>query len=104
MARNEKWNLMNDIQALFLEEDDEQGLLHCPYCGFEYVRVNKPLSFSGGDSYDAAQVFGLGVRGDVDALLFEGECGHQWALAFGFHKGRTYYTLVRRSEEEDKSQ
>jgi hypothetical protein len=94
---------MNDIQTLFLKEDGEAGLLHCPYCGDEHVHVSKQLTFSGGDTYEASRVFGLGVRGDVDALLFEGECGHQWALAFGFHKGSTYYTLTRRSEGDKSS-
>ncbi len=39
----------------------------------------------GGDDYEA----GWGGRGDLTVLPFEGECGHRWALCFGFHKGMT---------------
>ena len=92
---------MNEIKALFLNENDGEKLLHCPYCGYEYVHLGKPLTFSGGDNYDAKGVFGLDVRGDVQALLFEGECGHQWALAFGFHKGYTYFNLVPWKKEKE---
>lgn len=92
---------MDGIQALFLKEESEAGILHCPYCGSDYVCLGSMLTFSGKDHYQAAHAFGLGVRGDVDALLFEGECGHRWALAFGFHKGRTFYKLVRRNNEDD---
>ena len=93
---------MDEIKALFLHENDQQCLLHCPYCGGEFVRLNRFLTFSGGkEGYDAARVFDLGVRGEVDVLLFEGECGHRWALAFGFHKGVTFYKVVRDLREPE---
>jgi hypothetical protein len=44
---------MNEVKTLFLNENDGENLLHCPYCGDEYVHLCKPLTFSGGEGYDA---------------------------------------------------
>ncbi len=90
-----------DIHNLFPRvAPGERECIHCPYCGYDYVHITKPLTFSGNDRYEAAHAFLMGVRGDVHAILFEGECGHSWALAFGSHKGQIFYEIVRRNEQE----
>jgi hypothetical protein len=58
----------------------------CPVCPDEYQHPRRPQVVPGGDNYEA----GWGGRGDLTVLPFEGECGHRWALCFGFHKGMTF--------------
>lgn len=86
------------VGRLFLTPGDHAQQVHCPFCGHEYVRMKKPLYFTGGD-YEAAKVLGLGVRGDVTVLSFQGECGHAWVLAFGVHKGQVFYDIVQDGRE-----
>jgi hypothetical protein len=38
-----------------------------------------------GDRYRA----GWSGRGDLLVVPVEGECGHNWEVCFGFHKGET---------------
>ncbi len=77
----------------------------CPFChrsmdGY-YVQIDNTRWTPGNDNYDAADEYpNLGVRGDVTAIHFSAECGHHWALAFGFHKGWTFVRVVRLTEEK----
>jgi hypothetical protein len=57
----------------------------CPVCGSEYVSVSNMREVSGEDNYKAGW---LG-RGDLNVIGFSGECGHEFELCFGFHKGNT---------------
>jgi hypothetical protein len=57
----------------------------CSVCPDEYQHPQCPQVVPGEDNYEA----GWGGRGDLTVLPFEGECGHSWALCFGFHKGMT---------------
>ena len=57
----------------------------CPVCGSEYVSVANMREVSGEDSYKA----GWWGRGDLNVIGFVGECGHEFELCFGFHKGNT---------------
>jgi hypothetical protein len=67
----------------------------CPVCGFDYAHLIGTRLVSGNDNYAA----GWGGRGDLVAVHFEGECGHDWEICFGFHKGQTF-TFVRRLSEK----
>jgi hypothetical protein len=61
----------------------------CPECGFNCNHINRTERYDGHDNYKA-KVFGWWGRGDVIAVVFDGECGHQWRMCFGFHKGEIY--------------
>lgn len=90
---------MNETLASRMFIDNER--MSCPYCGYEYVSVGNPYSFSGNDDYSAAKVFNMEVRGDVLVLPCEGECGHKWVLALGFHKGQTYWKVVLNEQDDE---
>lgn len=67
--------------------------LICPICGFGYNHPGTPRAISGDDNYDA-----WSGRGDLTAIPFSGECGSQWELCLGFHKGHTAcFVRVRKS-------
>lgn len=71
----------------------------CPVCGFNYNQIRNQKLIDGKDDYQAWE-----GRGDVVKLLFVGECGAEWHMCFGFHKGTTYaYAEVLRSCREDKA-
>lgn len=57
----------------------------CPICKFDYSSITNIREVSGEDSYKASWE----GRGELTILHFEGECGHEWELCFGFHKGKT---------------
>lgn len=59
--------------------------LICPTCGSNYTHVRNQKHINGEDDYQAWQ-----GRGDVVKLLCIGECGAEWHMCFGFHKGTTY--------------
>lgn len=58
----------------------------CAVCGYEYVRVVYMREVAGNDNYEA----GWCGRGDLNVIGFEGECGHEFELCFGFHKGNVH--------------
>lgn len=89
---------MNDYQQI-TGMFNQDGRVICPRCSFEYVRAEHPLYFAGNDEYEAEKVFEMGVRGDVIALPFCGECGHKWIIALGSHKGNTRWKLVPDTRE-----
>jgi len=60
--------------------------MRCPLCGSEYVHLIDTQKVSGNDGYQA----GWWGRGDLNILRFEGECGHEFELCFGSHKGNVY--------------
>ena len=62
-----------------------QGLA-CPVClgdSGEFQHAGEPRVIPGNDSYEA----GWPGRGDLIVIPFSGECGHDWELCVGFHKG-----------------
>lgn len=86
---NTVWWSSNDI-----------GALTCPFCkDDEYVHHGTPYEVQGGD-YEASEVHDIGVRGSVLVIPFESECGHEWVLVFGQHKGITAYKIVQTYERE----
>lgn len=75
-------------------------VLACPICNFGYNHPGKPEVVAGNDNYDTK----MGVRGDVIIIPFVGECGHNWELCIGFHKGNTFIFArkVEMSQEKEK--
>ena len=72
------------------------SMLVCPDCGFEYIHIGEPRKVSGNDNYDA-----WSGRGDLLVIPFSGECGSEWEICFGFHKGNTdVFVRVRQSCSE----
>ena len=63
----------------------EEDAAVCPCCGGEYVSSGTPHEIDGNDDYRA----GWGGRGSLLLIPFHGECGSEWDLCFGFHKGMT---------------
>lgn len=73
------------------------SLLACPDCSFEYTHIGEPRKVSGNDDYAAW----LG-RGDFLVIPFTGECGSEWEICFGFHKGQTdAFVRIRKSCSEE---
>lgn len=73
----------NRILNVNMRED----YIPCPICGFEYTHQTREMRwFDGSDSYEAPH----GLRGDLFAMAMWSECGCDWWLCFGFHKGQTY--------------
>ena len=60
-------------------------VVHCPECGFYCNHFDGMREVDGGDNYAA-----WSGRGDLIAIRFLGECGHNFELCFGFHKGTTF--------------
>lgn len=56
----------------------------CPVCGDSYTQVVNRKRIDGEDDYQA-----WSGRGDCVKVLFQGECGAEWNVCFGFHKGNT---------------
>lgn len=73
-----------------IEDTTKQGYegfkLLCPLCGFDYNHFSKCEIENGNDDYDAS----WSGRGDLTVLKFWGECGHNWELCIGFHKGQSF--------------
>ena len=77
-------DVMTELSS-FKSHTPENISVKCPVCGSEYVSVANMRQVSGEDSYKA----GGWVRGDLNVIGFAGECGHEFELCFGFHKGNT---------------
>ncbi len=75
-----------------LERDTSYGQrLLCPVCGHTYTHAAGPVEVPSHDEYGAA----WDGRGDAIAIPISGECGHNWALVLGQHKGETYLFTSR---------
>lgn len=65
----------------------EENQLKCPLCDFNYNHfIGKPELKDGKDTSGA----GWSGRGDLVTIKLWGECGHNWSLNFGFHKGNIF--------------
>lgn len=59
---------------------DDWGIeVCCPICGDNYVHVK---SVAANSTWDG--------RGDAHRIAMYGECGHEWVMRLGFHKGQLY--------------
>ena len=70
--------------------DDPMATLKCPTCGFNYVHPVGTENVKGHDNYKARDETWDG-RGDLLKVKFYGECGSEFELRFGFHKGNTAF-------------
>jgi hypothetical protein len=61
-------------------------VIACPTCGYDFSHPGNVRNVSGDDAYRASWP----GRGDLTVINFNGECGHEWELCFGFHKGQTF--------------
>jgi len=59
--------------------------LKCPECGHNNQHLLQPHFVSGNDNYEA----GWNGRGDLVIVPIESECGSNWEICLGFHKGTT---------------
>lgn len=75
--------LENDLSTYL-----DQGLITCPVCGFDYTHVKecKEIYSDGGTAWS-------GGRGSATYVYMYGECGHEWRVRFGNHKGQTYLAV-----------
>ncbi len=79
------------------EREALYSMLVCPDCSLEYTHIGEPRKVSGNDSYDA-----WSGRGDLLVIPFTGECGSEWEICFGFHKGYTdAFVRIRKACSED---
>ena len=70
--------------------DESLSDIQCPECGFECQHCEMPKVIEGHDNYES----GWGGRGDLIVIPVCGECGSEWEICFGFHKGVTS-TFIR---------
>ena len=78
--------------------DDVTCNIRCPICGFEYQHCLTPQVADSQDSYEAH----WGGRGDLIVIPVWGECGSEWEMCFGFHKGvtGTFVRLIKSCKPE----
>ena len=78
----------------FDSKDNYEMRATCPVCGFDFTHIA-----------DVNYSAGYGNRGDMlstkqggVSLSMEGECGHQWTLWFGEHKGNVFTAWERKED------
>lgn len=77
----------------FFGAEDLYSLLVCPVCAGIYNHHEAPVKSESQDDYKAWT-----GRGDLLVIPLWGECGSQWEICLGFHKGETSaFVRVRRS-------
>ena len=59
--------------------------LLCPVCNGRYNHKTRIVKRSGHDNYQAWK-----GRGNLIEIFMHGECGHNWSLSIGFHKGESF--------------
>jgi adenine-specific DNA methylase len=66
----------------------------CPVCGFGYSHIKEVYTLRGSDEHEAGEAYrGTEIGGTTAerrnalAIVFEGECGHEWRLVIQQHKG-----------------
>jgi hypothetical protein len=60
-------------------------VLHCPECRSDYVGWDGVPAIEMSDDNSAWE-----GRGSVLTIPMQGECGHNFVISLGFHKGRTW--------------
>jgi len=85
-----------DIQEIISHQDGfgKSRLLVCPVCGGEYNHV---IGFEivSSDYYEA---WSPGC-GSCYIVKMSGECGHDWEICIGFHKGYCYMFADRKIQD-----
>lgn len=70
--------------SLTYDTDFKCNLIRCPVCGHNNSHTGdaKFLSSDERKAWDG--------RGSCITIEFEGECGHEWNLCIGYHKGENF--------------
>ena len=72
-------------------------ILVCPICQYDHTHIGTPKVVDSQDNYKAW----VG-RGDKIVLPVESECGSEFQICFGYHKGQNFiYTEILKKCEED---
>ena len=67
--------------------------VHCPVCGDDYSHIRDVYTRVGTDPHEAGVYPGTRAQGTTDdrrsalAIVFAGECGHDWELCIQQQKG-----------------
>jgi hypothetical protein len=85
------------LQPGYIDSTHGRHLL-CPVCGFEYQHWAEPFIKPGNDNYEAS----WGGRGDLLVIPMRGECGHEWDICIGTHKGYSEL-FVRYDTDRDQA-
>jgi hypothetical protein len=89
---------------------DGEWALVCPACRFGYAHLREVGALRGSDEFegtppDGVRVVGraVGERRAAVELVYDGECGHAWAIRFQQHKGieLVQVRLVSRLDDDD---
>jgi len=72
--------------------------LCCPVCSSTYQHMESPQMSEGHDAHKA----NWSGRGDLVKIPFSGECGHQWFLCLGFHKGDTLIFVEQPDQDDNR--
>lgn len=73
-------------------------MLKCPFCGDGYVHAGAPYVERSPSDY-GNNWWG---RGQLIRIPFEGECGSEWDLCIGQHKGNEYiFVSLQKSCKRD---
>jgi hypothetical protein len=81
--------------------DEQVGKVYklvCPVCGYDYCDAGETFSFSGygakmGEHKDLEDNWD--GRGSGISIRCSGECGHEFSIRIGFHKGETFIFAVK---------
>lgn len=65
--------------------DNYTSELKCPVCGYDYQDFSTPKIVSDEEAWKA----NWKGRGSLLIIPMEGECGSQWQICIGFHKGKS---------------
>jgi hypothetical protein len=74
-------------------------LLLCPVCGFDYTHTEAAFTRVGSDECEAGIYVDTKPRGTTEArrsalvCVFDGECGHRWELVIQQHKGNNFIEI-----------
>lgn len=79
------------IPTLVTNTEFDASKILCPVCGGTYSHLMHTETKEGCDKGLAWQ-----GRGDCHVIEFKGECGHNWALCVGFHKGENFLFMTVR--------
>ncbi len=77
-------SLVSSLDSEFMSwGGQELPILACPECGDPFSHPSAPLVSESHDDYTADWP----GRGELIIIPIEGECGCEWQVCFGYHKG-----------------
>ena len=99
-------------QFALIRDANQQDLICCPVCGFDYVHIGSVNVEQGHHRICATENTVIteasnrheGVRGSEATIIFWCEGGHQFEYRFAFHKGQTSVQLYCAELPEESDQ